>query len=125
LGHTLGNIFRISSGRPGYILEKKKKDRYCSTALLMSALFPSDFGMYGRERISGLPDVSKQNTNLGYFWRVLHWKVLVYFMSILSISCPFGIFHGRLVCFFAIWYILLPFGIFYGHLVYFMAFCFL
>jgi hypothetical protein len=40
-----------------------------------------------------------KNTNLGQFWRVLQWKMLVYFM--------------------AIWYILWPFGIVYGYLVYF------
>jgi hypothetical protein len=33
---------------------------------------------------SGLPDglFSNQNTNLGKFWRVLEWKMLVYFMTI-------------------------------------------
>jgi hypothetical protein len=41
-----------------------------------------------------------KNTNLGKFWRALHWKILVNFM--------------------AIWYILVPFGIFYGYLIHFV-----
>jgi hypothetical protein len=49
------------------------------------------------------------------------WKMLVYFMAILSISLPFGIFYGYLVHFMVIWYILLLSGIFYGYLVYFMV----
>jgi hypothetical protein len=42
-----------------------------------------------------------KNTNLGNFWRVLQWKMFVYFF-------------GHLVYFIAIWYILWLFGIFYG-----------
>jgi hypothetical protein len=48
-----------------------------------------------------------KNPNLGKFWRVLQWKVLVYFMEIWSILWPFGR------------HILCPFDIFYGYLVYF------
>jgi hypothetical protein len=40
-----------------------------------------------------------KNPNLGKFWRVLQWKMLVYF-------------NGHLVYFRAIWYILWTFGIF-------------
>jgi hypothetical protein len=39
-----------------------------------------------------------KNPNLGKFWRVLHWKMLVYFMDT--------------------WFILRSFLKFYGHLVY-------
>jgi hypothetical protein len=34
---------------------------------------------------------------LGAFWRVLQWKMLVYFMDIWSILRPFDIFYGHLV----------------------------
>jgi hypothetical protein len=46
-----------------------------------------------------------KNHNLGKFWRDLQWKMLVYFMIILSIVGT------------AIRYTLWPFGIFCGHLV--------
>jgi hypothetical protein len=47
-----------------------------------------------------------KNPDLGKFWRVLQWKMLVYFMAIWSILLPFGIFV-------AIWYILWLFGTFF------------
>jgi hypothetical protein len=62
-----------------------------------------------------------KNHNLGKFWRVLQWKMLVYFMSIWSILCPFGLFYVHLVYFTAIWSILRPLEIFYGRLVYSVA----
>jgi hypothetical protein len=31
-----------------------------------------------------------KNTNLGKFWRVFQWKILVYFMAIWYILWPFG-----------------------------------
>jgi hypothetical protein len=59
-----------------------------------------------------------ENPELGKFWRVLHCKLLVYYMSIWSILRPLDIFSGHLVYFMvilvyfgAIWYILRPFGI--------------
>jgi hypothetical protein len=56
---------------------------------------------------AGLPDgiFYSQNPNLCIFWRVIQWKMLVYFMAIWSILQPFGIF-----CFFG--YILWWFRIF-------------
>jgi hypothetical protein len=45
-----------------------------------------------------------KNTNLGQFWRVLQWKMLVYFMAIWYILWPF-------------WYSLWLFGIFFPVLV--------
>jgi hypothetical protein len=50
-----------------------------------------------------------KNLNLGKFWRVLQWKMSVYFIAIWSMIVG------------TIWYILWPFGIFSGHLVYFMV----
>jgi hypothetical protein len=44
-----------------------------------------------------------KNTNLGKILRVLQWKMLVYFMAILSISRPFSIFCGNLVYFMVLW----------------------
>jgi hypothetical protein len=34
---------------------------------------------------------------LGKFWRVLHWKMLVYFMDAWSILWSFVTFYGHLV----------------------------
>jgi hypothetical protein len=45
-----------------------------------------------------------KNSNLGKFWRVLQWKMLVYLMVIWSILRSFGM---------AIWYILWLLGIFF------------
>jgi hypothetical protein len=56
-----------------------------------------------------------QNHNLGKFWRVWQWKMLVYFKAI----C---LFYGHLVYFTAIWSILRPFDIFDGNLVYLVYF---
>jgi hypothetical protein len=47
-----------------------------------------------------------KNPYLGKFWRVLQWKMLVYFMAIWSILRPYGIFYGHLVhVFFPFWYV--------------------
>jgi hypothetical protein len=46
-----------------------------------------------------------KNPNLGKFWMVLKWKMLVYFIAIWFIIRPFGIFCGHLVYFMVIWYI--------------------
>jgi hypothetical protein len=46
-----------------------------------------------------------KNPNLGKIWRVLQWKMSVYFMSICFIIQPFGNFYGNLVYFMAVWYI--------------------
>jgi hypothetical protein len=54
-----------------------------------------------------------QNPNLGKFWRVLQWKMLVYFMDTWSIWWSFVIFYGHLVQFVVIWYIFPRFGILY------------
>jgi hypothetical protein len=53
-----------------------------------------------------------KNPNLGKFWGVLQWKILVYFMTIWSILRPLEIFYGHLVYFVVIWYISPRFGIF-------------
>jgi hypothetical protein len=52
-----------------------------------------------------------KNPNLGNFWRVLQWKILVYFMTIWSILRPLEIFFGLLVYNVVIWYISPRFGI--------------
>jgi hypothetical protein len=52
-----------------------------------------------------------KNPNLGKFWRVLLWKILVYFMTFWSILRQFEIFNDHLVYFVVIWYIFLRFGI--------------
>jgi hypothetical protein len=52
-----------------------------------------------------------KNPNLGKFWRVLLYKILVYFMTILSILRPLEIFYVHSVYFVVVWYIFSPFGI--------------
>jgi hypothetical protein len=47
------------------------------------------------------------------FWKVLLWKMLVFFRAILSNLRPSGIFYGHLVHFVAIWYIQSRFGMLY------------
>jgi hypothetical protein len=59
---------------------------------------------------TGLPEsictyFQNKNTILGKFWRVLKWKMVVYFMSIWYILQLFGIFYGHSVYFLVIWYI--------------------
>jgi hypothetical protein len=46
-----------------------------------------------------------KNPNLGNFWMVLQWKIMVLFMDIWFIVQPFVIFHEHLVYFVVIWYI--------------------
>jgi hypothetical protein len=38
-----------------------------------------------------------KNPNLGKFWRVLQWKMMVYFMDTWTVLRSFGIFYGHLV----------------------------
>jgi hypothetical protein len=49
--------------------------------------------------------------NLGKFCRALQWKMLVYFMDVVSILRPFERFYDSLVYFVAIWYIFPRVGI--------------
>jgi hypothetical protein len=58
----------------------------------------------------GCQMVCLKKSNLGKFWRVLQWKMLL------------PIFYGHLVSYKTVWYILWPFGICCGHLVYFPRF---
>jgi hypothetical protein len=52
-----------------------------------------------------------KNPDLGKFWRVLLWKILVYFMTIWYILRPLEIIYGHLVYFVVIWNIFPRFGI--------------
>jgi hypothetical protein len=54
-----------------------------------------------------------KNPNSSQFWRVLHRKMLLYFMDTWSILRSFVIFYGHLVWFMVIWYIFSRFGILY------------
>jgi hypothetical protein len=58
-----------------------------------------------------------KNPNECKIWRVLQWKMLVYFMAIWTILWPFGQFSGHLAHFMAIWYIFPRFGTFFPVLV--------
>jgi hypothetical protein len=55
-----------------------------------------------------LQNLQTKNANLGKFCRVFQWKMLVYVITIWSISWPFGIFV-------AILEFLWPFGIFFPY----------
>jgi hypothetical protein len=46
-----------------------------------------------------------KNPNLGKFYMVLQWKILVYFMTIWTFLGTLEIFNGHLVYFVVIWYI--------------------
>jgi hypothetical protein len=48
--------------------------------------------------------ISTKNPNLGKFWRVLDWKMLIYFMAIRNSLRTFGKFYDHLVNFVLIWY---------------------
>jgi hypothetical protein len=59
-----------------------------------------------------------KNPKLGKLWRVLQYKMLVYFI-------PFGLLYGHLVYFVAVWYVIWLFAIYfsrfgflYGYLIY-------
>jgi hypothetical protein len=52
-----------------------------------------------------------KNPILGKFWRVLQWKMLVYFVAIWSILRPFGILYDHLAYFSPFPYIFPYFGI--------------
>jgi hypothetical protein len=47
-----------------------------------------------------------KNPDSGKFWRLLKWKMLVYYMAVWSILRLFGTFCGHSVYFIIIWYIL-------------------
>jgi hypothetical protein len=49
---------------------------------------------------------------LGKFWKVLKWKLLVYFIALWFVLQPFGIYYCCLVYFIVVWYIFGSFGIF-------------
>jgi hypothetical protein len=52
-----------------------------------------------------------KNQNLGIFWRVLQWKMFVYFVDIWPILQLFGILYGQLVYLVVIWYIFPRFSV--------------
>jgi hypothetical protein len=58
-----------------------------------------------------------QNPNLGKFWRLLDWKILMYFMAIWNILQTFWIFYRHFGYFITIWYILCSSGTFFTALV--------
>jgi hypothetical protein len=64
---------------------------------------------------AGLPDgiFSNQKSKFGKFWRVLQWKMLVYFMDIWPLLRPIGLFYAHLAYFMVIWYICPHFDMLY------------
>jgi hypothetical protein len=76
LGYILGDFFTKSSGHPG----------------------AREVGM-GWELGCQMVCFHTKNTNLGKFWTVLRWKMLVYLCPIRSILRPSGIFYDFLVCY--------------------------
>jgi hypothetical protein len=49
------------------------------------------------EQICQMIHFKNKNPYLGKFWKVLLWKMVVYFTDIWSILWPFDICYGRLV----------------------------
>jgi hypothetical protein len=64
--------------------------------MLDSALFAEKLAPQGCQMVLYC---QTKNPNLGKFWRVLQWKMSVYFMVICHILWTVGIFHGYLVYF--------------------------
>jgi hypothetical protein len=95
--HILGDFLTSSSGHPVCDFESLHRVVVCPGSCLISG--------------SGLPDgmyiFIPKIPILGKFWRVLQWKMLVYFMAIWSILRPFFVY------FTALWYIFWPFGKFW------------
>jgi hypothetical protein len=54
-----------------------------------------------------------KSNNLGKFWKALQWKMLVFFIAILSTLQPTGICYCHLVPFLVIWYTFSSFGMLY------------
>jgi hypothetical protein len=107
--------------RPKCLQEQLKHARSSTKISMVLPLLPvsarvhsiQDFFFYKKEKRSltqgcQMACFQTKNPNLGKFWRVLQWKMLVYFMA----NCLFT----------DIWYTLWPLGIFYGYLVYFYRF---
>jgi hypothetical protein len=65
----------------------------------------------GSERGCQMVCFQTKNPNLGKFWRVLDWKMFIYFMDIWNILWTFGILYDRLVHFVFIWRIFSSIGI--------------
>jgi hypothetical protein len=81
--------------------------------LLFSFLhFKNDFCMPFNQ-VCQMAYFQTKNPNLGIFWRLLQWKMLLYFIDIWSILQPSGIFHWHLVYFVVIKYIFSRFGTLY------------
>jgi hypothetical protein len=47
---------------------------------------------------------TKNNPNVGKFWRALDWKMLIYFMATWNILWRFRVFYDHLLHFVFIWY---------------------
>jgi hypothetical protein len=82
-----------------------------STAAVFSRRISDFVGRYGHHQGCQMVCFQTKNPNLGKFWRVLLWKILVYFMTIWPILRPLELFYGLLVYFGVIWYIFPHFGI--------------
>jgi hypothetical protein len=87
--------------------------RFLETRLFFSEIDRPTFDAVETEQMQGCQMVCFQtkNPDLGKFWRVLLWKILVYFMTIWFHLQPSEILCGHLVYFVVIWYIFHGFGI--------------
>jgi hypothetical protein len=79
--------FRLDNGRPT-----------CEW-LLGGSRFPRKVAFRYRNPGCQMVRFQTKNTDLGKFWRVLRWKMLVYFMAIWHILRLFGIIRVNLVYF--------------------------
>jgi hypothetical protein len=79
----------------------------------IAAYDPSLFLRFYAQTKEGGSSSTPGPPDLGKFWRVLQWKMLVYFMCIWPILWLLEIFYGHLVHFAVIWYIFPRFGMLY------------
>jgi hypothetical protein len=79
---------------------------FCGGGMMLTLAFACKY--LSESRVARWVCFQTKNPTLGKFWRVLQWKMLVYFMDTWSILRPFVIFYGHLVS----WHIFFPFWYF-------------
>jgi uncharacterized Tic20 family protein len=70
----------------------------------MTSLIAVDFKILVMYQGCQMVYFQTKNPDMGKFYRLWQWKMLVYFIAVWSILRPFGIFCGHLVYFMVSWY---------------------
>jgi hypothetical protein len=117
----LGDFSANSSGHPD-LGEKTKKEKKCEngddseSGKLSANSWRLRLRNNGVEQGCQIACFQAKNPNLGKFWRVFQWKMLVH----KSYGYLVYFMYGQLIYFVAIWYILCLFGILFPFLVHYM-----